>query len=161
MSAETRPVVTDKDLRRALEIIAADVGTQVQDRLQQILERLGGIPAVTAAPSPVTEFVLTSDHLTLLRHANVTWSAQEWGGPQIDPKRPFGNGDLWRDVARILGWPAAADPEAEDGFYAHYDAAKALYGELLTALEIVLATASFQPGRYVRDGGSWSWVASS
>ena len=158
--SQTRPVVTDHDMRRAIEVVAADAD-RVQGRLQQILERLGGIPARSAPPARVTEFVLTADHLTLLRHANLTWSAQEWGGPQIDPKRPFGNGDLWRDVARILGWPAAADPEAEDGFYAHYDAAGAVYGELLTALEVVLETLSFQPGRYVRDGESWSWVASS
>ena len=155
----SRPAVTEQEMERALAGVAQALA-EAQGRTFHMLGRLAGIPESTPSPPAATEFVLTRDHITLLRHANVTWSPQEWGGPQIDPKRPFGNGDLWKDVARILDWPAAADGDG----YPYYDAAKAIHAELLTALEIVLRTSSFQPGRYVREaawGSPWRWVSIS
>ena len=43
-----------------------------------------------------TEFTLTVDHITLLNNMWVDWSDVEYGAPEIDPKRPYGNSDVAR-----------------------------------------------------------------
>lgn len=88
-------------------------------------------------------FTVTEQHLALLRRANVEFGGDEWGAPAINGKRPYGNGDLVDDICRILGWPGdAEDPKV-------HGAALALHEETATALECVLRTGSFRPGRYV------------
>jgi hypothetical protein len=63
----------------------------------------------------VTEFTMTEDHLKLLRHAWVTWGEGEgYGAPGINPKKPYGNSYVQRDIARILDAPDD-DWELEDG----------------------------------------------
>ena len=148
MSANTRPKVVDE---RAQQVIrdAAKMLQAAHARVQVLAGMLDGVPEYTEEPRAVTEFTLTADHIKLLRHANVGWDGVEWGAPEIDPKRPFGNGDMWKDVARILGWPPVEGDEGDDDFYAYYDEARAIHGELGTALQIVLATGSFEPGSYV------------
>ena len=48
-------------------------------------------------------FRLTEDHLKLLKHAFVRWEDCETGAPAIDPKRPYGNTSVLRDVAELIG----------------------------------------------------------
>ncbi len=48
-------------------------------------------------------FILTDEHVKLLRQANVSWDGCEFGAPGIDPKRPYGNGDVHSDIVEILG----------------------------------------------------------
>jgi hypothetical protein len=88
-------------------------------------------------------FRLTEDHLRLLRKAVVSWDGCEFGAPAIDCKRPYGNSDVPRDIAEILGidWAAVEDKT--------HERLRALHEETETALEIVLRTGSFRPGHYV------------
>lgn len=106
-----------------------------------------------------TRFTLTADHIRLLRRANVTWDSAEFGAPAIDPKRPFGNSSVVRDIHEILGWPL---PEDEEERERHLDReghgrAVMLYRQLETALQVVLATGSFEPGVYEVDNYNINW----
>lgn len=97
-----------------------------------------------------TEFNLTEEHLELLRHAYISWCGDEYGAPCIDPKRPFGNGDVERDICKILGWPYDTDDDTVEGA-ASYKKASWLHLELACALQIVLLHLGQQisPGKYV------------
>lgn len=94
------------------------------------------------------EFVLTENHITLLRRAYVGWQNCETGAPEIDPKRPYGNSSVAIDVLEILGIKPVcpdcgySDAQEEEGMKIHM--------ETETALQIILETGSFVPGRYER-----------
>jgi hypothetical protein len=102
-------------------------------------------------------FTVTDEHLRLLRRAHVCWDEAEFGAPGINPKRPYGNSNVYGDIAEILGlvdgewqdeveedWPP---PELEWRFLR-------LHVETAIALQIGLATGEFRAGRYVR-GNDW------
>ncbi len=97
----------------------------------------------------VTSFTLTHEHLTLLRNANVEWEEGECGAPGIDPKRPYGNGDVAKDVARLLEWTM----DGEEMSDAMRDRAERLHSETALALQICLSLAQFKAGRYERASG--------
>jgi hypothetical protein len=105
----------------------------------------------------VTEFTVTEDHLKPLRHAVVDcwYPGEGYGAPGINPKRPYGNSYVEADIARILDaieddWDLEdldegfVPPEAEERFMR-------LHVETMVALQIVLATGEFRPGRYRRS----------
>ncbi len=54
---------------------------------------------------------ITEDHRKLAAHMGVEWRDDvEWGYVEFgDAKRPFGNSDMPRDVAEILGWEIDGD----------------------------------------------------
>ncbi len=103
----------------------------------------------------VREFTVTEDHLKLLRRVYVAWDFGEgYGAPGINPKKPYGNSSVERDIAEILdvadedwiyedGHKAYVTPEAEERF-------TRLRVETMVVLQIVLATGEFRPGRYRR-----------
>lgn len=102
-------------------------------------------------------FELKPEHVTLLRAAYVDWNGDEWGAPSINPKRPFGNGNVWDDMHELLKFEALWD--GSDGMPAELQVRyQALYRELETALQVVLATGSFEPGVYEAPlyGRAWS-----
>jgi hypothetical protein len=102
------------------------------------------------------EFRLTSDHLKLLKHAYVGWNDCEFGAPEIDPKRPYGNKDVIRDIVEILGIVTNRD---DDGCYMpsiERDLGN-LHRETETALQIVLRTGSFLPGLYRCEPYTSKW----
>ncbi len=91
-------------------------------------------------------FTLTDEHVELLRNMWVVWQDCETGAPEIDPKRPYGNSNVARDVAETLGW-------IEDGGELDDDDAEramTLHRETATALQIVLCVGRFEPGVYDR-----------
>ena len=108
----------------------------------------------------VKDFTVTDEHLRLLRRAYVSWEDAEFGAPSIDPKRPYGNSNVYGDIAEILGlvdgawqdemekdWPP---PELEWRFLR-------LYVETAIALQIALATGEFRAGPYVRGSEHNTW----
>lgn len=103
----------------------------------------------------IERFTVTDEHLRLLRRARISWDEAEFGAPGINPKRPYGNSDVFADIADILEVPesewmdAYEDliPDAEWRFLR-------LHVETAIALQIGLATGEFRPGRYVR-GDEW------
>lgn len=110
------------------------------------------------AERDLERFTLTSQHVTLLRAANVRWGEMEWGAPEIDGKRPYGNGNIHEDIAALLSESHACqscgDSNLSDGDRARLFA---LHRETETALQVVLSAGSFEPGEYVceRYGRNW------
>ena len=49
------------------------------------------------------QFEIKPEHLKLLKRAEVSWNDIEFGAPTIDPKRPYGNSDVFQDMIEILG----------------------------------------------------------
>jgi hypothetical protein len=94
-------------------------------------------------------FLLTDEHIKLLRAMYVEWDSCEFGAPAIDSKRPYGNSGyrVFRDIAKIIG-----DPPMED----HWESFPAetetryenLHYDTRTALQIVLRTGQFEAGWY-------------
>ena len=100
-------------------------------------------------------FILTENHLKLLKKMYVEWEDCEAGAPAINCKRPYGNSNVEEDVARILGWEIPDEDEYED--YNKFDElmdelytkANKIHLETKFALQICLQTQSFQPGTYI------------
>lgn len=101
-------------------------------------------------------FTLTEEHLTLLKSMYVGWQDCETGAPEIDPKRPYGNSDVARDIWEMLDWfdIDILPEEDQDYFYESddYDVlhtkAMKLHEETGKALQIILQTQSFKTGVY-------------
>mgnify|MGYP001086779590 CR=1 FL=1 len=91
-------------------------------------------------------FVLNEKHIKLLRHSYVSWDSTEYGAAGIDPKRPYGNSDVLKDIVKILFGDL---PEKTIKDLSEY--ANQIHGETKTALQIILTTGKFEPGIYVAD----------
>lgn len=101
----------------------------------------------------MTTFVLTEEHVKLLRAMYVSWDDCEFGAPAIDPKRPYGNSDVISDIAEELGW-TRPDGDEDDDFEWPVeldDRARQLHAETKTALQCVPTTGSFEPGTFKQN----------
>lgn len=106
-------------------------------------------------------FTLTEDHLKLIRRMNVGYNRDtEFGAPEIDPKRPYGNSDVYGDIHEILTgeeW----DEDVKGGIIEDDSALAerylALHEETAEALQVILSTGSFELGDYVASAYSARW----
>ncbi len=105
-------------------------------------------------------FTLTADHITLLTNVYVGWSNCEYGAPEIDPKRPYGNGCVEHDIASLLQWPVDDD---EGPSQEQRQRASVIHAETQNALQVILDTKSFVPGTYerARYGDRWKLVGTA
>lgn len=101
-------------------------------------------------------FMVTSEHLKLLRRAVVSWDDCEFGAPAVDCKRPYGNSSVYLDIAEILGIQPSTD-EDEPFTDAEYTRMLKLHKETKTALQIILATLRFGVGEYEADKYDTNW----
>lgn len=104
-------------------------------------------------------FELTENHLQLLRRMNVGWQDCETGAPAIDPKRPYGNSSVAKDICEILtgeGVGSVGD-ERDDLSEGEERAYLEIHRSMETALQIVLTTCTFEPGTYACDKYSREW----
>ena len=103
-------------------------------------------------------FVMTEEHIKLLRRAVVGWQDCEAGAPEIDPKRPYGNSDVEHDVATILGWERLCrnDKDGSTWFSAEQEErAFEIHRQTEHALQIYLQHGA-APGEYTqRRFGEW------
>ena len=105
-------------------------------------------------------FTITEEHVKLLLRANVGWEDCEFGAPSIDCKRPYGNSDVYGDIAEILGFKRKEDEEFSDKKCKIMDE---LHKEMETVLQILLRNAKkgvkagqkYEADRYSRN---WSLV---
>jgi hypothetical protein len=116
--------------------------------------------------SKPTTFILQPHHLVLARAMYVSWGYDEAGAPAIDPKRPYGNGDVEHDISDLLGihWP---DEESDLDYDPKIEALCSLlmdiHREMDTVLEIVLSHIGqpLEPGQYCNVATSYGrpqWV---
>src|ERR1043166_9600468 len=100
------------------------------------------------------QFEVKPEHIKLIRRMNVGWNDREYGAPEIDPKRPYGNSDVENDILEILGWKTDAKvtidgleyPIDDDDWEIPEDLSKKLqklHEETRTALQICLCTLTF------------------
>lgn len=92
------------------------------------------------------KFVLTDKHIALAHNFYVGWQYCEFGAPEINPKRPYGDSDVTANIHEIL--TGEQDAELTEN---QEEAYEALHKEMMVALQIILCTKSFVPGTYVRD----------
>ncbi len=104
-------------------------------------------------------FEMTHKHVTLLRNAYVSWNGAEHGAPTIDPKRPYGNADVPRDMLRILDIEWQRDEEDDYLPMALRARMDELHENLGHALQIILATGAFEVGVYEADDCRRNWRA--
>jgi hypothetical protein len=104
---------------------------------------------------------LKPEHIQLLKRMNVGWQVCEYGAPEIDPKRPYGNSSVEADICEILGWTMEGDESCWSS--EQRKRAEKLHQETMNALQIVLACMTFEPGIYRQrdkyDCESWEKVA--
>jgi len=111
------------------------------------------------------QFELTENHIKLLRNMYFDYDEYtETGAPCADPKRPYGNSSVVYDVYEIIfekNWEATDDDEDEMDDELQ-DELMTIHYETATALQIILATRSFEPGIYeledYHDRFSWRKV---
>ena len=60
----------------------------------------------------IETFEIKEEHLELLQRMCVGWQDCEFGAPEIDPKRPYGNSDVHQDMIEVLGFN-----ELKEGIY--------------------------------------------
>ena len=65
--------------------------------------------------------MLTEEHIKLLRNMYVGWGYCEFGAPEIDPKRPYGNSHVIGDIHTILTGVNDADDNVLEEFEVKYD----------------------------------------
>jgi hypothetical protein len=158
----TRPSELGEDLLQieAFDRLCRQHGVSLRFRPDQ---ELSSSSALFDVIRDVRDFTVTDEHLLLLRRAYVVWEEGELGlgAPLIDPKRPYGNSQVYADIAEILGLPDSdwADEELIPSLDSAWRFIR-LHVETAIALQIALATGEFRAGRYVRDddqGDSRRW----
>ena len=104
------------------------------------------------------KFNMTEEHIKLVRAMYVGWSNCEFGAPEVDPKRPYGNSDVIDDIAEILGISPVENDWDEKVYPKGTDArCTKLHKETQTALQIILATGEFKLGQYECEKYGIKW----
>lgn len=95
---------------------------------------------------------VTENHLKLLKAAYIDWNDTEFGGPCIDPKRPFGNSEVYGDIVDILGLTMPDEEKEPEKYKRFIDSLDKGYRELEDCLEILCTNLSLEVGYYESDG---------
>lgn len=99
-------------------------------------------------------FELKPEHLLLLKR--LEWMSGDYGTPETDQKRPYGNsgGAIACDIADILEWPWDRDEGLHEP---DRERAMELFGELSMALKVILENCSVEPGLYFKPHREAAW----
>jgi len=124
-------------------------------------------------------FEIKPEHLKLMKKMQVGWQDCEFGAPEIDPKRPYGNSGVEQDMLEILGFKELKEGifefkldgqkwllKGEDRANIYLEGKdeeelvkklKELHKSMEFALSICLETQKFKAGIYEREkyGGEW------
>lgn len=108
------------------------------------------------------EFTVNEDHIKLLKRMCVGWQDCEYGAPEINPKRPYGNSDVENDICEILGFKKSSCRNCEDTYTENQaqQAAK-IHREMQTVIEILLSNpTTFKIGTYTKKSDYRSdWIS--
>ena len=84
-------------------------------------------------------FKVKKEHMALVKEFYITDSNCEFGAPAVDPKRPYGNSDVYGDIAKILNISSDSNGDFTD---AQIDRMIKLHEELTTVLQIICCNLS-------------------
>lgn len=99
-------------------------------------------------------FEVTEQHLALLPHLWFNYNDYcEFGAPEVDPKRPYGNSDVYGDLAEILKLEPVSVNEYDESEFSDAQRADMLrvHKEMQTVLNIL--------ARVAIDGIATGWYA--
>ncbi|MEA1925614.1 MAG: hypothetical protein U9M90_00005 [Patescibacteria group bacterium] len=105
-------------------------------------------------------FIVTENHMKLLKAAHVSWMDCEFGAPGIDPKCPYGNSTIiLEDIAEIIGIKLFEDADGEK----HLDKkqrelCERLHREMEDVLQILLSNCSIEVGEYESEEYGHTWL---
>lgn len=98
----------------------------------------------------IKRFALKEEHINLLTNSNVYWNESYYGAAGIYPKKPYGNSNVSKSLADIMG-----EVFDENNTEQHKRMLK-LHEETEIALQIILDSKSFEPGVYEKiDYDKW------
>lgn len=119
-------------------------------------------------------FELKQTHLDLLKETSIGWNDCEFGAPEIDPKRPYGNSSGVDDVAEVLKIKKTKENvdnydkndskeyDDKDEYLSGldwnqetYDYLNDVHKETQIALQIILHCQTFQLGKYIKLDDGW------
>ena len=126
-------------------------------------------------------FNLKTEHLNLLQRFVVGWNGCEFGAPTIDPKRPYGDSNVYQSMINILGLKELRDGvyeftldgekwilkgEDKNSLYLDgkdeeklTDKLRILHEETKEVLQICLSSLKFEEGTFEKiDYGNWKKV---
>ena len=103
-----------------------------------------------------TTFTVKEQHIKLLKSAYVSWDGCEFGAPAIDCKRPYGNGNVIRDMVKILF--GEMDEDTQEKLEENLeDFLINLHNELKDVLQIFLSTGEMKAGKYQKKDYTKDW----
>lgn len=98
------------------------------------------------------KFTLKKEHILLLKNAYISWQDCEFGAPEINPKRPYGNSDVMYDITEILGLELFEDCYGERHLSEEQaDYIDNLHKETMQALQVILKNHNVEAGEYEID----------
>jgi len=109
----------------------------------------------------VDKFELKQIHLDLLKRMEIGWNYCEFGAPYVDPKRPYGNSDVFNDIAEIIKLKKKENYDYKEEAWKEkaIDYMEDLHRQMQIVLEIILHCQSFKLGKYKKiDYGKWKFV---
>lgn len=98
-------------------------------------------------------FTITEDHLKLLARLEIGYDEwTEYGAPEVDPKRPYGNSDVENDIAEILEWELVKDRYGDEILTEEQgDRAKKIHMDMTVVLAIMCNNPTdFKLGTYAK-----------
>ena len=97
-------------------------------------------------------FTVTEPHMKLLGRMYIGYNGwTEFGAPEVDPKRPYGNSDVYDDIAEILGLEVGEDQWGDRQFSKdQIEYMDTVHRQMETVLQILVRNASegISPGVY-------------
>ena len=108
-------------------------------------------------------FTVKEEHIKLLKNLCFSYDDyMEFGAPAVDPKRPYGNGDVYGDIGEILGWEKE---ELESEYYDEYTYSDEqrkvmdkLHREMEVVLQILVKNLSIELGEYEASKYGINWT---
>jgi hypothetical protein len=95
-------------------------------------------------------FTVTDEHLHLLQRTQIRYNADiEFGAPEVDPKRPYGNSNVIADIAEILGWMDESWWDGDQDIPAEWVVnGNRIHREMEIVLQILVRNLCIMPGEY-------------
>jgi len=106
------------------------------------------------------EFEVTEDHMKLLPHLWFEYdSCTEFGAPAVDPKRPYGNSDVYDDIAEHIGIVAEKDSYGDNKFTNNQMwHMLRVHKEMTTVLNIMVRNGGVEAGVYTASAYGQDWI---